>query len=279
MATALAACSVLADFKGFVGAPTDAQGDASSSSTSDGTAPGGGDASSKDGAPATVDASSNDAEAAAGTRFCGPAPGGSGFYFCSDFDGMDEDGSVGAEWGSITSGAGSTMFLDTTNFRSAPRALHATATSGNFTSVDVLSPPPQTSIVAAADVMIMAAPMANTAICPFGYQQNGDGYPTAVFYVTSQVTYFQSQSDTVAVQFSDNGPPLSPGTWHHVEMDIDMTTSKITATLDGTKMWDGFTMMAPPDGKTPLKFSAGATYLYKATTADVVVDNVTISVK
>jgi hypothetical protein len=244
------ACSVLVDAGGLSGGVSSA------------------DASTSD---ATLDGSPHDA----GGRFCSgltPRP-----FFCSDFDGTGEDGSASAEWPSRSLASGTTLSLDSLRFSSAPHALHAVTTSGHDVTVDLVVPAANAGWTIDLDFELLHPPPDQPSeLSVLSVDQVSQN--EIFFYMNSDHSYIQNNGAKGA-QYSPHLPAVSPDTWHHlsVSLQISATSSIATGTLDGTVVT--IPLDSPWTTKDGVTISAGLPNLWQLPSAEALIDNVVVAIE
>ena len=277
LASSVAACSFLVDTTGLSGLPGDAGAGGGPGEAGGGVEAGHADAAPADAAtlPGPDGAPPGAGVDAGGSRYCDTLAPRAGFRFCSDFDGRGEDGSVGAEWGDLRIGLGGTLSFDAARFVSAPRALHATTTTGDNTFVVADAPVATRQLKATFEFNLVAPDTHGGAVCMFAVQQLGAPYSSVFIYVNGPNIYGQTNGNA-NVQFSSYGAAPAPGTWHQMTLVLDQLNGKITMTYDATRLFDDVTNAHPWNTTDPSKIYAGLPFLYQVTAADVLVDDVVV---
>jgi hypothetical protein len=193
-----------------------------------------------------------------------PAP-----TFCADFD---NPANAAAGWTSALAGSGASLKFPTTTFLSAPHALEAITTTGNWAYLERqfgLT----TAISVEFDVRFAVVPASGQPTSPF--MLTPPIYPgfDIYWFVDANGSYFQQYGD----DFSQTRPSPTANAWHKVMLSLTTNgvTSQINASVDGTAYWTNHTLEHPwPTGIfATLRVGAARTY---AQSNDVFIENVIV---
>jgi hypothetical protein len=214
-----------------------------------------------------VDAEAGDASVA-DARFCE----GVDATFCEDFD-DSADTTIGNGWAGVDQDGG--LSYDTTSPKSAPRSLHATGDSVArlLKPFNVLH-----DFTVDLDVRFGPLPTGASFVAPVRLEGNG---ADITFHASTMPDHAFFQAG-VSATGTDDQTPLPPA-FHHLAMEVDVVTGKLTASLDGAPFANALGLGSQwQQSPTMITLSVGIAELFNAAAvvvADVTVDNVVVRVR
>jgi hypothetical protein len=191
--------------------------------------------------------------------------------FCADFD--EPDASPGAGWDQTAVPEGGSVELDSNQFSSPPRSLHAITTLGLSTGVGKAFTA-TTSFTVDLDVMF-----------PSLDGDGGDTSPIKILCPGAHYVYFYATGDTSYFQIggAEESPHMAPPTvaaWHHLTVAIALTptTSIVNAFIDGNPVWPNHQMTVPWGSPAAVTLQAGVPAQFDELYGEAYVDNVVVRV-
>jgi hypothetical protein len=177
--------------------------------------------------------------------------------FCDDFDDT-ADASAAAKWSTSTGN----VTLDTSQYESSPRSLHAngTGTSAVFKSFFVAH-----AISVDVDVHFASLPTGSAKMAPLKLEPVAGDY--VVFYAATSAddAYYQQNGSGLGSDYMNS---LLSG-WHHLSLTVDLDAQTVTAYVDSTRVCNATPLSTSWSKNMTVTLSVGTADFYQVNSGDV----------